>query len=96
MFFILDSALPAGGVVYVTAPSALTLGAGGCSMWVLGDDLTAPVSGSTSWVSASMSVSSSIGTCTVGSTGSVAAGVAMGMAVGATASAAGSFAPIGL
>lgn len=82
--------------MFVTVPSSLAITSGGCSMWALGDDLTAPVSGSTSWVSASLSVTGSVGTCTVASTGSVTAGTAMGMAVAATASAAGSFAPIGL
>jgi len=89
---MLDNALPAGGYVYVSAPSALTLANGGCSCWALGDDLTPPAAGSTSWISGSLTASS--GVCTM--YGALSAGTAYGMTVSASMSAAGSAAPIGL
>lgn len=95
LYFVLDNGLGAGGFISVTAPSDLTLSGSSCNMWALGDNADAPATGSASWMTGYFSVSSGVGTCSIGLS-SLSAGTAYGMSVGASATKAGSFAPIGL
>jgi hypothetical protein len=56
LYFMLDNAVGAGGFMMITAPTGVTISGTACNMWALGDSADAPLAGSASWMTGTLSV----------------------------------------